>query len=267
MNIDQLNSMDGYTFDEGVAFLVLCNDAPGVIRHLKKTHNRPELHARIHKLLRMPSVLRTLREKGYFRKPIAHVEVPKSNDTGLKSHEIEPKSNETGSVSQIEEPDMDDSETEITITQEDIRTHRNTRYEDMPTPLTQKLWLQRQELYREMQQNHLKMRQVPEGEEHNEERAEYRSEVLRLDGEIERIWALIDDEIERFNASKAQQPVTPAFDVSTYRAYISKALRKKQLTPAQLAELQHRVDAMLEAKVEIKEDTLDKLKAIGITIG
>ena len=58
----------------------------------------------------------------------------------------------------------------------------------------------------------------------------------------------------------------PSFDLSTYRAYISKALRKKKLSPEQLVELQHRVDAMIAAKVEMKQETIEKLKAIGITV-
>ena len=122
-----------------------------------------------------------------------------------------------------------------------------------------------------MQQAHLKMRAVPEGEEHNEERAKWRAEVLRLDAENDSYWQQIDAEIERFKAegerADKRADKTPDFNVSTYRAYICKALRKKQLSPAQLAELQHRVDAMIAANVELKPETLDKLKAKGITVG
>ena len=115
---------------------------------------------------------------------------------------------------------------------------------------------------------------MPVGEDHNEERAEHRAEILRLDGDIDDLWKLIDTEIERFKAENERadkkadnEPQKPCFDVSTYRAYISKAIRKKSLTDAQRVELQHRVDAMLEADIEIKPETLDKLKAIGIKIG
>jgi hypothetical protein len=115
------------------------------------------------------------------------------------------------------------------------------------------------------------MRAVPAGEEHNEERAKWRAEVLRLDAENDNYWKQIDAEIERFNEEQERADKradeAPAFNISTYRAYICKALRKKQLSPAQLAELQHRVDAMLAAQVEIDTETLDKLKAIGITVG
>ena len=45
--------MDGYTFDEGIAFLVLVKAPLGVINHLKATHNRSHLHSEIHKQLRL----------------------------------------------------------------------------------------------------------------------------------------------------------------------------------------------------------------------
>ena len=56
MNVEHLQSMDGYTFDEGIAFLVLVKAPMGVINHLKATHNRSHLHSEIHKQLRFPRV-------------------------------------------------------------------------------------------------------------------------------------------------------------------------------------------------------------------
>ena len=258
MKIEQLYSMDGYTFDEGIAFLLLAKAPLGVVNHLKVTHNKSNLHSEIHKQLRMPSTMRLLKEKGF--------------DTVPKSVEIEPKSNEIAPKSNDDEPDSDETDpTEIILTKEDVRTHENTRLEDMPNDLCRTLWLKRQDVYREMQQAHLKMRAVPEGEEHNEERAHWRDEVLRLDAENDKYWQQIDEEIERFESTKERNPEStkkeaPAFDLSTYRAYISKALRKKKLSPEQLVELQHRVDAMMEAKVDMKPETLEKLKAIGINV-
>lgn len=267
--------MDGYTFDEGIAFLVLVRAPRGVINHLNATHNRNQLHSEIHKQLRIPRTMRLLKDAGYSRETEQSVSdiVPESNEIEPKSDEIEPKPDETDTESH-EMSDSDDDETDpndIILSIEDVRKHENTRLEDMPNDLCRNLWLKRQEVYREMQQAHLKMRSVPEGEEHNEERAKWRAEVLRLDAENDKYWQQIDAEIERFNEEKERADKkaneTPDFDISTYRAYISRALRKKQLTPAQFAELQHRVDAMLAAKVELKPETLKKLKAIGITVG
>ena len=263
MNIEHLNSMDGYTFDEGIAFLVLVKAPIGVINHLKTTHNRSHLHSEIHKQLRFPRVKEIVR-KNFGNLP----QIPSNSPI-----EIEPKSNEIEPKSNDDEPDTDDTDpTEIILTKEDVRTHENTRLEDMPNDLCRTLCLKRQDVYREMQQAHMKMRAVPEGEEHNEERAKWRAEVLRLDAENDSYWKQIDAEIERFNAEKeradkkADKEGQAGFNESTYRAYISKALRKKSLTPAQLVELQRRVTQMMEANVEIKPETLDKLKAIGVSV-
>ena len=297
--------MDGYTFDEGIAFLVLVKAPRGVINHLKTTHNRSHLHSEIHKQLRIPRV------KDFVRR---NFEIPSSEETPSvestksrqhestkkenieiepKSNEIKPKSNEIEPKSNDDEPDSDETDpTVIILTKEDVRTHANTRLEDMPNDLCRTLWQKRQDVFREMQQAHLKMRAVPEGEEHNEERAHWREEVLRLDAENDAYWQQIDKEIANFketqkkeespadstiarnpDSTKKENPQietskkeTHSFDLSTYRSYISKALRKKKLTPEQLVELQHRVDALLNAKVEMKKETIDKLKAKGITV-
>lgn len=283
--IEQFNSMDGYTFDEGVAFLRLCQTPEGVVMHLVSTHNRNHLHSEIHKQLRNPNVRRLMNENARF----SHENTSISHEIRTKSDEIKPKSNttetsdppKTGTGAKDNVPENDNSgtndadggadPTEIILTKEDVRKHENTRYEDMPNDITRELWLQRQDLYREMQQAHLKMRSVPEGEEHNEERAKWRAEVLRLDEENDKLWALIDAEIERFVNEKEKvekkSDEKPDFDISTYRSYISKALRKKSLTDAQRVELQHRVDALLNTGVEIKPETLEKLKAVGVKIG
>ena len=319
--------METYTFDEGIGLLVLVKAPLGVIKHLQKTHNRHQLHSEIHKHLRLPrtrEILRKIEPKSNEIEPKSNEIEPKSNEIEPKSNEIKPKSNEIKPKSNEIKPKSNDGspvvstkceafngvkarnakhstelkheipqdeDPEIILTEIDIRTHKYTRYDQMPNDLTRKLYLEKEELFHEMQQNHLKMRQVPEGEDHNDERAKYRAEVLRLDVEIDKKWKLIDAEIERFmsNPERADKKAdnlphlegvpqsggevaTPSvkaageFDISTYRSYISKALRKKQLTPAQLVELQRRVDALLDAHIEIKPETLAKLKAKGVTV-
>ena len=296
--------MDGYTFDEGIAFLVLVKAPRGVINHLKATHNRSHLHSEIHKQLRFPRVKEIVRKNlGNSPKVSTNFPIEKEQESNIidqNSNENDPDSNENDSNSNghdqdandttaptptgsdpinrrsrpAADPDSDDDTdpTEIILTKEDVRSHGNTRLEDMPNDLCRTLWQKRQDVYRELQQAHLKMRAVPEGEEHNEERAHWRDEVLRLDAENDAYWQQIDEEIERIESTKERNPEStkkeaPSFDLSTYRAYISKALRKKKLSPEQLAELQHRVDAMMEAKVDMKPETLEKLKAIGINVG
>lgn len=254
MNVEKFNQMESYTFDEGVAFLVLVKAPVGVINHLKTTHNRNHLHGEIHKQLRLPKVKQLLKQQG------CDSEIKESSVETTMQHEAEKSNSET-------QNENDDAE--IVLTKIDVRKHENTRFEDMPNDLCRSLWLQRQEVYREMQQAHLKMRSVPQGEKHNKERAKWRAEVLRLDEINDSFWNQIDAEIERFNDErKEEKKVEPsAFNVSTYRTYVSKALRKKQLSPEQFAELQHRVDALLSANEELKPETIDKLKSIGIKVG
>lgn len=288
--LEKFNAMDGYTFDEGIAFLVLVKAPLGVIHHLKTTHNRSHLHSEIHKQLRFPRVKEIVRRNMGNSPQISSnspiVIEPKSNEYNQDSNEHNQDSNDTAAPTPTgsdpinrrsrpaADPDSDDETdpTEIILTKEDVRTHENTLLEDMPNDLCRNLWQKRQDVYREMQQAHLKMRAVPEGEEHNEERAKWRAEVLRLDAENDSYWKQIDAEIERFNSEKeradekADKDDQAGFNVSTYRAYICKAIRKEELSPVQFAELQHRVNAMLAAGVEMDPETIEKLKAKGITV-
>lgn len=257
MNVEKFNQMESYTFDEGVAFLVLVKAPVGVINHLKTTHNRNHLHGEIHKQLRLPKVKQMLKQQG-------------CDDVEQEPVIAESSQKETES-NPADIPSDKENATEIVLTKLDVRKHENTRFEDMPNALCQELWLKRQDVYREMQQAHLKMRSVPKGEVNNEKRAKWRAEVLRLDELNDSYWQQIDAEIERFKVESERaekSKVKPlVFNVSTYRTYVSKALRKKQLSPEQFAELQHRVDALLSANEELKPETIDKLKSIGIKVG
>ena len=254
MNAEKFNKMESYTFDEGVAFLVFVKAPVGVINHLKTTHNRNHLHGEIHKQLRFPKVKQLLKQQG------CDSEIQKSSvETPLQNND-ETCNSETAN---------ENDDAEIVLTKIDVKKHENTRFEDMPNDLCRSLWLQRQEVYREMQQAHLKMRSVPQGEKHNEERAKWRAEVLRLDEINDSFWNQIDAEIERFNDERKEEKKVEqsAFNVSTYRTYVSKALRKNKLSPEQFAELQHRVDALLSTNEELKPETVEKLKSIGIKVG
>lgn len=274
MDIEKFKSMDGYTFDEGVAFLVLCNAPRSMVRFLTSTHNAAHLHAEINKMLRMPATRRILAAKGVAIDN-ARPEATEQRETAAPTPEVEtPSQNqENSNPTEPAEPEQNpDPEHDIILTRMDVRSHENTRYEDMPNDLCRNLWLRRQDLWREMQQAHLKMRSVPEGSEHDGERAKWRKEIMRLDAEIEDHWQQIDAEIQRFKeeterAKKGEKKTetNTGFDLSTYRSYVSKALRKKKLSPAEIAELQHRVDEMVAADVKMKPETVEKLKAVGIS--
>lgn len=260
MDIKSLQNPDGYTFDEGVAILTMCQASPGVVQHIMRTHNKSHLHSEIHKMLRMPGVMQLLRSKmpEPVQEPVAKNEVVAEN---------------TPEIATPQEPSEKSEDNVEVKTMSDVRRHKNTRLEDMPTELARDLWLKRQEKYRLQQQMHLKMREVPEGEEHNEERANYRSAVLELDADIDNLWKLIDAEIERFNTENqkadkgADDKPLPAFNVSTYRAYISNKMRKASLTDDDIVEIQHRVDEMLACGLKFSDELIAKMQAAGIRIG
>lgn len=282
MDIKTLQNPDGYTFDEGVAILAMCHASPGVVQHIMRTHNKGHLHSEIHKMLRMPGVMQLLKSK-----------MPSVNETSDDNEEVkttvavvrqqpaqepqEPSDNTEESSEKSEESSEASDDNEEVKTMSDVRRHRNTRYEDMPNELTQDLWLKKQDKFRLQQQMHLKMKAVPEGEEHDEERAQYREAVVKLDDEIDKLWELIDTEIERFNAEKQradngaeQEPDTkpvPTFKESTYRAYISRKLAKPSLTDSDIVEVQHRVDEMLVCDMKFSDELIAKMQAAGIRIG
>lgn len=282
MDIKTLQNPDGYTFDEGVAILAMCQASPGVVQHIMRTHNKGHLHSEIHKMLRMPGVMQLLKSK-----------MPSVNETSDDNEEVEttvaeqqqqpaqepqePSDNTEESSEKSEESSEASDDNEEVKTMSDVRRHQNTRYEDMPNELTQDLWLKKQDKFRLQQQMHLKMKAVPEGEEHDEERAQYREAVVKLDDEIDKLWELIDTEIERFNAEKQradngaeQEPDSkpvPTFKESTYRAYISRKLAKPSLTDSDIVEVQHRVDEMLVCDMKFSDELIAKMQAAGIRIG
>jgi len=175
LSLKALQQIDGYTFDEGVAVLVMCRAPKGVIAHISRTHNRAYLHAEIHKQLRMPGVAQRLK-----------AQMP-ADDTAPAVAKTEVATENT--------PEIATPEREVSV--KAVRTIRPTRYEDMPTDYARELWLKKQDKYREMQQHHLKMRQVPEGDKYNDDRARERAAVMKLDAEIEKLWQQIDEEVAK----------------------------------------------------------------------
>lgn len=241
-----LINQDGYTFDEGVAILRACSVAPGVIQFIQRTHNRHHLDAEIAKLKRMPGVR--------FKMPVPETVVEKVKEPLVTINPTEVhKKKKTEADGTVHKPKQ---------------YHEKTRYHDMPNDICRDLYMQKQDAHKLLQQKHLQLRNAPEGEEYNEKRAQLRAEVIQLDEEVKKLWSLIDREIERFE--KEEKEVKTAkqadFNISTYRAYISKQLAKKDLKPDQKVELQHRVTAMLDCGLVIAPEQLEKLKAIGIRV-
>jgi len=205
ITLKTLQNQDGYTFEEGVAVLVMCGTAPGVVQHIQRTHNRGYLNCELAKLLRTPGMAHRIRMKYPDQdEAVAKTEVAEGKAPEIATPESEPKSAEPEVKTEVAEekapeiatPESEPKAAEPEVkTMLDVRSDRATRFEDMPTEKARELWLKKQDKYRLMQQKHLQMRKVAKGEKHNEQRAKLRAEVVKLDGEIDKLWKQIDEEV------------------------------------------------------------------------
>jgi len=231
ITLKTLQNQDGYTFEEGVAVLVMCGTAPGVVQHIQRTHNRGYLNCELAKLLRTPGMAHRIRMKYPDQdEAVAKTEVAEGKAPEIATPESEPKSAEPEVKTEVaeekapeiatpeSEPKSAEPEVKTEVAEEkapeiatpesepkaaepevktmlDVRSDRATRFEDMPTEKARELWLKKQDKYRLMQQKHLQMRKVAKGEKHNEQRAKLRAEVVKLDGEIDKLWKQIDEEV------------------------------------------------------------------------
>ena len=150
-----------------------------------------------------------------------------------------------------------------TVTFATLEHYQHTRFEEMPTPQTQDLWLKNRDEYRLMQHCHLQLKTASS----NDERATIRESLLKHHTEIRNRWALIDDEIKRLEQEKSDEAAPgTTLKIQTIRSYITKTLKKETISDKQRLELQHRVDALIAANEQIKPETADRLREKGIKI-
>ena len=241
-----LTTRNGYTFDEGVAvFAKYCRDKYAVERVIR-SHNMAMLNNELKKLAHVPWL--NIQEN-----------VLKTTENNVIHAEIIPKDDDIFKKQIIATPIVDADDRIATFA--DLKHHKYTRYEDMPTPETQQLWLRNNDRWHQKLDLFAKMKLMEEGEE----LAEVRNELVELSREHRECWNLIDELCEKFYTKKDDPKQKPSFNVSTYRAYICKKLKCESLTDKQLVELQHRVNEMIAANVSLDEDTLKKLREKGIS--
>lgn len=251
----ELLSKGGYTFEEGVAVLSRMCRNRRIVDFITRKHRMDYLNQELYKLAKANHV----------KIPQQRTVVPKTTENVPKREEVAQKNTENVPISAESVPESKKEDDKDVVDFLSLKHHENTRLEDMPNDLCRKLWLENHRRNLEIKEQHLRMRKA----QTNEERASSRAAVLHLDAEMKQCWQLIDAEIERFNAEKqAEKPVktkTPDFNVQSYRSYISKALNEPKLSDNKFVELQHRVTAMVECGIPMKPDTIEKLKALGIT--
>jgi len=88
------------------------------------------------------------------------------------------------------------------------------------------------------------------------DRANFRAKILQTHDMIQDGWRKIDD----YLIEKAKNEAFTEFKESTVRAFISKMLKKEQLTPSQAESVRVRVKALQEHGCTISEKTLEALR-------
>lgn len=91
-------------------------------------------------------------------------------------------------------------------------------------------------------------------------RAEFRKKIIDLNDQIKHGWAIIDGKIP---SGDLQAQTGISSQVNSARAYISKMLKKENLTEDQRNMIKEKMNVIFDAGATLKEETLAALKAKG----
>lgn len=262
--VNFLTTRKGYTFEEGVAFFAKFTANRFAVERVRRSRDMRLLNQELKKLAHIPGL-----------KPVngCQVDVPKEAIPVPTPTETVPKPEEpVPNVPEIVEPliekVVENIESEVTtkdnVTYAELQHYKFTRFDDMPTTETQQLWQRNNDRWHRKIDLFAKMKLLPEGDELKA----VRKELIEVSREHRACWKLIDQKCREFyeqkeKADKAESPL-PNFNISTYRTYICEKANLEKLTDQQFLEVQHRVDAMLQAGIALSEETLKKLRAKGI---
>ena len=255
-----LTTRNGYTFEEGVAVLMMYTKDRNAVERVRRSGDIRLLQHELKKLAHVPG-LKPVNGNTAPIVPIETVSVPNPPESVPKTEEIVPKAPETEQPVETTEDQGEVSEGEKNTTFAELNHYKFTRYEDMPTAETQQLWLRNNDRWHAKLDLFTKMKQLPEGEE----LAKARKELVELGRAHREGWKLIDEKCREFYAKKDNpENDKPSFNISTYRTYICEKANLETLTDKQFLEVQRRVDAMAAAGIALSEETLKKLRAKGI---
>lgn len=262
--VNFLTTRKGYTFEEGVAFFAKFTANRFAVERVRRSRDMRLLQQELKKLAHIPGL-----------KPVngCQVDVPKEAVSVPTPNETvptpeEPVSNVPEIVEPLIEKVVENIESEVTtkdnVTYAELQHYKFTRFDDMPTTETQQLWQRNNDRWHRKIDLFAKMKLLPEGDELKA----VRKELIEVSREHRACWKLIDQKCREFyeqkeKADKAESPL-PNFNISTYRTYICEKANLEKLTDQQFLEVQHRVDAMLQAGIALSEETLKKLRAKGI---
>lgn len=146
---------------------------------------------------------------------------------------------------------------DISLAEEIIANYKKRfKREELPSQL-QELYDKNTDLYKEMRAYHEKMKQCNS----DVGRAEFRSIVVSMANEIADRYELIEKKMleEEQQPKQAPASVTPA-QINSARAYISKMLKKENISDAQRLKIQEYYQMLVDNGAEINEETLQRLR-------
>ncbi len=129
---------------------------------------------------------------------------------------------------------------------------RKVNREDLPEQM-RTLYDSNVEDYKEIRALHEKMKQANS----DAGRAEFREKIIKLNLKIKRRWEIID------SGELPVEDKVKSSDINSARAYISKMMKKDELTAAQRELVKEKYDLIVTAGETLKEETLQKLKEKG----
>ena len=128
----------------------------------------------------------------------------------------------------------------------------------MPNDICRKIYKDNLDLYKQLQHSHQQMKLANS----DEGRASFRQEIIDLDAAITNNWRLIDEEIS--SLSGKEENTSADIKESTLRSRITRALNKETLSNEELIQLKDNYAIALQKELKFSEDTLAKLKELGI---
>lgn len=151
-----------------------------------------------------------------------------------------------------------EEEQEVVITKE-RKTRPVIHRDDLPEDL-RGLYDENAQQYKVMRALHDKMKACNS----DVGRADFRRQIMDMEKQIRERWRVIDTALDKTSPEKPATTKEPAFNVNSYRAYISKMLKRKELTSQQADGVRQRAAALIDSGVPIKTGTMTLLKEKGL---
>lgn len=230
-------------FADGFALLKKYCDNEGIISSVEKKRNLQYLIFELKRLAKRPHL-----------KPVRHfVDLYRPVSDG--SFLDKPR----GKGENPENDDQVDDQVVDIVDWHKLKHYQNTKYNDMPNDFCRKIYKENSDLYKELQYNHLQMKQANS----DEDRAAFRKEVIRLDEVITSNWKIIDDEIASLSGKDEE---TIDIKESTLRSSITRALKKENLSNEELAKLKNNIIIAKKKGLNFSGETLGRLDKLGLSV-